>query len=60
MKALEIQFKIEIANSRENLVHEMLGYFGGRLPEDIKTYMIQKAETERKEAARLTRTLMGS
>ena len=38
--------KAEIALARENMIFELLGEFGDRLPKDVQNEMRKKAESE--------------
>jgi len=54
MKEIENLIDAEVSRNRENLIYQLLGQFGDRLPKDVQTEMREQAKQERKQLDKLT------
>jgi hypothetical protein len=53
-KEIENLINAEVSRSRENLVYQLIGHFGDRLPKDVQTEMREQAVQERKQLDKMT------
>ncbi len=52
--------KAEIALARENMIFELLGEFGDRLPKDVQNEMRKKAESESQTQKKLEKRVVNN
>lgn len=60
MREIENLVKAEIALARENMIFQLIGQFGDRLPKDVKVEMRKEAEFESLKRKRLKKRVENS
>jgi len=53
-KEIEILIESEVSRSRQNLIYQLIGHFGDRLPKEVQTEMREQAEKEGKQVDKMT------
>jgi hypothetical protein len=60
MNEIENLIKAEIALARENMIFQLLGQFGDRLPKDVQNEMREEAEFESRTRKKLKKRVENS
>lgn len=53
-KEIETLIDAEISRNRSNLIYQLIGHFGDRIPKDVQTEMREQAEKESKQVDKMT------